>query len=66
MSSNPPTQFEQHELLHKELLSNFIVHSCINCDDFNEANETCSQVNQRPPAKIVVFGCPKWTPSIPF
>ena len=40
--------------------------SCINCEYFNHINETCDKVNQRPPAHIIVSGCPEWQQEIPF
>lgn len=34
--------------------------SCINCINFREQTEICGLANQRPPAKIIVFGCPQY------
>lgn len=31
--------------------------SCLSCCNFREATEICKLANQRPPAKIIVFGC---------
>lgn len=43
--------------------------SCINCLQFDHASETCLLTlpkPQRPPAKIIVQGCPAWEADIPF
>ena len=32
--------------------------SCLNCDFFIEAPEICKKANQRPPARVIAFGCP--------
>lgn len=41
--------------------------TCITCEYFNE-QEICTVANQRPPAKVIVFGCDSWTDGdeIPF
>jgi hypothetical protein len=31
--------------------------SCISCTYFNEAMEHCSKFKQRPPARVIAFGC---------
>lgn len=66
MNSNGPTFNELRPAFHQSLVRAHIVHSCVNCMDFNHQNETCELANARPPANVVVFGCPKWTPDIPF
>jgi len=38
----------------------FIYIGCLNCANFREKDELCSLVMQRPPAKVIVYGCPKW------
>lgn len=45
-----------------------IYKSCLNCDNFNEQMELCKLVNQRPPARVIAYGCPKWSDKdeIPF
>lgn len=53
-------------VLHQQLVHQQLVHSCLNCLEFDEEKEQCSIVNVTPPAKILVYGCPKWTPTIPF
>lgn len=46
----------------------FIYRSCLTCEYFNEKAELCKLANQRPPARVIVFGCPKWVDvkEIPF
>lgn len=34
--------------------------SCLNCDSFDEQNEVCTRYRQRPPARVIAFGCPDW------
>lgn len=47
---------------------NYLYQSCINCEWFQEKTEQCFLVKQRPPAKVIVFGCEKWIEQdeIPF
>lgn len=45
---------------------NHIYTSCINCQNFNEKMEICKLANQRPPARIIVFGCSEWDGGIPY
>jgi len=33
--------------------------SCINCLNFTK-QELCKLVNERPPAQVIVFGCPQY------
>lgn len=40
--------------------------SCITCNEFDEGNERCMKFNQRPPARVIATGCPKWCCKIPF
>lgn len=52
---------------HKELVQDLVVQSCINCENWDEKAEGCTLAGgQRPPAKVVVYGCPAWVPYIPF
>ena len=42
--------------------------SCLNCLLFNERAELCNKYNQRPPARIIAYGCKDWEDikEIPF
>jgi hypothetical protein len=39
---------------------------CLNCLDWDKANERCDKFNARPPAAIIVVGCKDHTNDIPF
>lgn len=42
-------------------------HTCLSCEHFNQQTEGCAKANgARPPAKVIVDGCPAWYPHIPF
>ncbi len=45
----------------------FPFQTCITCEHFNE-QEICKIANQRPPAKVIVYGCDSWynRDEIPF
>lgn len=51
-----------------ESTANFPYKTCIRCDNFNEEKEICKLYNARPPAKIIAFGCEKFSDEhwIPF
>ena len=41
--------------------------TCIVCDHWNQGQEVCMKFNnQRPPAKVIAFGCPAFENDIPF
>lgn len=40
--------------------------TCLTCDHFNEPQEQCTLYKQRPPAKIIAFGCPSYVNEVPF
>jgi hypothetical protein len=41
--------------------------TCLTCDHFREhKGEVCAKFNQRPPAKIIAFGCEHYENEIPF
>lgn len=42
--------------------------SCLSCIHFKEQTEICNLANQRPPAKIIVFGCNSYVDNqdVPF
>lgn len=42
--------------------------TCLNCEHFFEKDELCrfNGINQRPPARVIVTGCPAHQDEIPF
>jgi len=52
--------------LHWQLVVREVVTSCLTCDCFAEDTEICSLAMARPPARVIVIGCTKWVPQIPF
>ena len=54
--------------LHKTLVNNASIPSCINCDHFEITNEYCKKFNAHPPAETIVFSCgvQNWIDAIPF
>jgi hypothetical protein len=42
--------------------------SCISCNNFQQSKEICMLANARPPAKIIAFGCERYSDidDIPF
>jgi recombinational DNA repair protein RecR len=42
--------------------------NCITCQNFDEEKELCKLCNQRPPAKVIAYGCPQYDDieNIPF
>ena len=51
---------------HEKLVDNYIIHSCINCEHFTANGDLCAKVAQRPPARVIVYGCEEWDMKIPF
>jgi hypothetical protein len=51
------------DILH---LSYLLRRSCVTCEYFDQKNEMCKMVSQRPPARVVAFGCEKYEQEIPF
>lgn len=43
--------------LHKTLIDNASLPSCINCDHFEITNEYCKKFNAHPPVETIVFSC---------
>jgi len=45
-----------------------IARTCLDCEHFTEGPDTCGLVHPpaRPPARIIVLGCPKYVAAIPF
>lgn len=39
---------------------------CLSCDFWNLVPETCSKFKARPPAEVIVVGCPEFMDNIPF
>ena len=39
---------------------------CLSCEHFKEAQEICELYEERPPAKVIVIGCPSYNADIPF
>ena len=44
------------------------IKTCMRCDYFNQVKETCGLTSppQRPPAKIIAYGCPAFSDEVPF
>ncbi len=58
---------EQKDQLHRALIKDCTVHSCLNCELFDAKIERCSLAPSHAlPATVVVFGCKSWTQYIPF
>jgi len=56
---------EQRKALHEELVKHAVVTSCLNCEMFEKEKCLLAPTFQLP-AKVIVFGCPKWIMLIPF
>lgn len=39
--------------------------NCTTCEEFDNTKEVCKKFNQRPPARIIAYGCEHWY-DIPF
>lgn len=61
----PLTNEDVERLTHK-LHGAGLIHSCLTCDNFDEKAELCELYKQRPPARVIAFGCPSWQNEIPF
>lgn len=56
-------------LLEKELDPRLLVVSCLSCKQFDESAEVCNLYQrQRPPARVIAFGCSSYADDddIPF
>jgi hypothetical protein len=40
--------------------------TCINCEEWSNKAEECVLYRIKPPLMVMITGCEKWTPSIPF
>lgn len=51
-----------------QLERSYMYQCCLNCEHFKEKTEMCLLANQRPPARVIVYGCNSWQDldSIPF
>lgn len=47
------------------MVVNGLLPSCLNCELWQEKQEVCEKYG-RPPAHIIVYGCPEWDQMIPF
>lgn len=70
-SPNPSsaTRLENNEArkyLQEEAVRTFTWATCLNCEHWNHQHETCGQFNARPPAPVILHGCPAWELDIPF
>ena len=52
--------------LMSSLMDAGIYRNCLTCSFFIEQMETCSVLNQRPPARVIAYGCEKHSEVIPF
>lgn len=43
-----------------------ILPTCANCGNYDHNREVCKLAGQRPPAVVIVRGCPSWEDDIPF
>ena len=58
---------QQSKLLHEELVKTCTIQTCLNCENYLEKAERCTLAPAYSlPAQVIVFGCPKWIPMIPF
>lgn len=75
---NPPGPNDEHVLITTKALNdagslkaawpNGITQSCVSCDNFDEKAERCRLANARPPARVIAFGCEKYSDDqdVPF
>lgn len=49
----------------EEITSN-ILPTCANCGHYDHKQEICKLASSRPPARVIVKGCPSWEDDIPF
>jgi hypothetical protein len=56
----------QQQEMHKKMVDNGLLTSCINCEHWHPKTEQCGLFNQRPPVPVIVYGCPEWQFDIPF
>lgn len=47
-------------------LAQLLRRTCITCEYFDKEKEVCKNVGQRPPARVIAFGCEQYEQEIPF
>lgn len=57
---------EAIKLVQQYYQDNFLIVNCGNCDHCNHVESTCMLYNAKPPIDVIVKGCERWTPDIPF
>lgn len=40
--------------------------TCLGCEHFTEQGDTCALFKAKPPFAVLVKGCPKYDPKVPF
>lgn len=60
--TNSPAR--QH--LQQEAVRTFTWTTCLNCEHWQSTGEVCQRYQTRPPAHVIVHGCPEWCYDIPF
>lgn len=75
---SPPGPDDKHVLITMAALNdqgklgavwpNGIVQTCVSCDHFDGDTERCRLANARPPARVIAFGCEKYSDDmdVPF
>lgn len=51
--------------IHRYLVDNRSCASCLTCYHFDAKTEVCAPAGSRPPAEVIVYGCPQWD-GVPF
>jgi len=51
---------------HRRMIRTLELESCINCDWWEDKDESCFKYKVTPPIDVIVFGCEEWTDPIPF
>lgn len=58
------SDFEEAKKLHRFLVRQGAVSTCLNCVNWN--GECCTLAKTVPPPEVLVFGCPAWDNTLPF
>lgn len=56
----------QQQQMHKKMVENGLLTSCISCEHWNAKDERCEKYKVRPPTNVIVLGCDEWVWDIPF